>query len=177
MRRFGAHEYSTWLSFVIIAGVIVLFLTVLGGLSGTTPEDHAGQMQDAIERAVIQCYALEGAYPPDLAYLESYGIYIDEEKLYVDYRPYGANLRPDIFVAPIYGDAEPHEHDNSAPDESRPDNAPNDAPDQTPPGNNASDRPLPDISTSGKPLPDDTPDDPLPENNTPGEIPNLEDLI
>ncbi len=114
MSRFGAHEYATWLSFVVIAGIIVLFLTVLGNISGTTPDDHAGQMQDAIERAVVQCYALEGAYPPDIKYLENYGIAIDETELFVDYQPQGSNLRPAIFVAPISGSSVDSDEDSDS---------------------------------------------------------------
>ena len=52
-----------------------------------------------INRAVVQCYALEGAYPPSIAYLEeNYGIYIDHSRYVVFYQSAGDNLLPQINV-------------------------------------------------------------------------------
>ena len=47
----------------------------------------------------VACYAAEGVYPPDLAYLEEhYGVQIDEERFTVSYVVFGSNLMPDITV-------------------------------------------------------------------------------
>ncbi|HHX10536.1 MAG TPA: hypothetical protein GX729_04110 [Firmicutes bacterium] len=53
----------------------------------------------SIERAAVQCYALEGHYPPDLKYLEhNYGIRIDEDKYHYEYSVFASNIRPYINV-------------------------------------------------------------------------------
>lgn len=58
--------------------------------------------ENAITKAAVQCYALEGFYPPDLAYLvENYGIAINEDVIYVDYIHIGSNLLPDVTVIPV----------------------------------------------------------------------------
>ncbi|NLC84251.1 MAG: hypothetical protein GX749_04135, partial [Ruminococcaceae bacterium] len=45
------------------------------------------------------CYALEGAYPPALEYLEAnYGLIIDRENYDYYYEVVGANIRPIIEV-------------------------------------------------------------------------------
>ncbi|MBO5565137.1 MAG: hypothetical protein J5935_05940 [Lachnospiraceae bacterium] len=56
----------------------------------------------ALDRAVTNCYALEGSYPPDIAYLEThYGLSYDRDSFYIDYRPIASNLRPDYNVIPL----------------------------------------------------------------------------
>jgi len=56
----------------------------------------------SLDQAVVECYALEGFYPPNLGYLEErYGISIDKTLYYVDYFYLGSNLKPDITVLPV----------------------------------------------------------------------------
>jgi len=58
-------------------------------------------VENMISNAVVQCYALEGRYPPDIAYMqEHYGIYIDEERYIVHYDSIASNLMPQITVLP-----------------------------------------------------------------------------
>jgi len=48
---------------------------------------------------VVACYATEGFYPPDIAYLEEhYGIQIDKSRYVVKYTAIAENLMPDITV-------------------------------------------------------------------------------
>ena len=55
----------------------------------------------ALFAAAVQCYAVEGIYPPDLGYMrEHYGLQVDEERYLVDYRCFASNLTPDITVLP-----------------------------------------------------------------------------
>ena len=56
-------------------------------------------LEDALRRAAVACYCVEGAYPPDLKYLEErYGIQIDRQRYTVSYVPVAENLMPDITV-------------------------------------------------------------------------------
>ena len=58
-------------------------------------------LDQAIRRATIQCYAIEGRYPPSVEYLEEhYGLSIDREKYYVFYDGWASNIMPDITVFP-----------------------------------------------------------------------------
>ncbi len=78
---------------------ILFFLTSLSNLeSGKALEDKA-QLEEALRRAAVCCYANEGAYPPDLAYLvENYGVQIDNDRFTVHYELFASNLMPDITV-------------------------------------------------------------------------------
>lgn len=63
-------------------------------------EESMAAIKAAVERAALQCYVIEGAYPVDLRYLEdNYGLKINTEKYYVVYNAYAENQLPDIRVA------------------------------------------------------------------------------
>ena len=57
------------------------------------------ELEEALSRAAVACYALEGAYPPDLEYLiENYNVQINTDRFTVKYELYASNLMPDITV-------------------------------------------------------------------------------
>lgn len=57
------------------------------------------QLEVVLKRAIIECYALEGTYPPNIHYLESYyGIVISHEKYIVYYDIFASNIMPEFKV-------------------------------------------------------------------------------
>ena len=84
--------------------VLVLLLAVLSvfcfGHSGRdVSEEGAAAIREAVRRTALQCYVVEGVYPPDLDYLESnYGLQINTEDYYVVYDCFASNLPPAIRV-------------------------------------------------------------------------------
>lgn len=61
--------------------------------------EESMRLQKALEKAAVNCYSVEGFYPPDVTYLqEHYGIVIDEDKYHVFYDSMGSNMKPDIEV-------------------------------------------------------------------------------
>ena len=88
----------------LFAGVVV----VIALFSMNTYSDKAGareteKIADIITRAAIQCYALEGGYPPSLEYLEEkYNILLNRDSFVYFYSTDGMdNILPDIVVQPI----------------------------------------------------------------------------
>ena len=62
-------------------------------------EEGKEQLEQALKRCAVTCYATEGIYPPDVEYMkEHYGIQIDEERYLVRYEIFAENLMPDITV-------------------------------------------------------------------------------
>ena len=56
-------------------------------------------IRDAVQRSALQCYAVEGVYPPSLEYLQdNYGLQINTEDFYVTYDAFASNLPPAIRV-------------------------------------------------------------------------------
>ena len=84
-------------------GIVVgLFINGITSLLNRTETEGAETLRQGITRACVQCYAIEGRYPPSVAYLEErYGIQIDEERYNVFYSGFASNLMPDITVIPV----------------------------------------------------------------------------
>lgn len=84
---------------VAVAAVLLLFLTGLSNLDRDRSEEGRKQLEEALRRGAVACYAAEGIYPPDLEYLEEhYGVQVDEERYAVFYEVFASNLMPDITV-------------------------------------------------------------------------------
>ena len=57
------------------------------------------QLEEALRRTAVSCYAAEGVYPPTLEYMEEhYGIQIDRTRYTVHYEVFATNIMPDITV-------------------------------------------------------------------------------
>ncbi|MBO5123064.1 MAG: hypothetical protein J6B99_07870, partial [Oscillospiraceae bacterium] len=62
-------------------------------------EEGRQQLETALRRAAVACYAAEGIYPPTVEYLQQhYGVQIEEERYIVFYEIFANNLMPDITV-------------------------------------------------------------------------------
>ena len=62
-------------------------------------EQSRRQLEETLRRAAVACYAAQGAYPPDLNYIEEHwGVQIDRSRYAVFYQVEGSNLMPDITV-------------------------------------------------------------------------------
>ena len=62
-------------------------------------EQSTAAVLAAVERSALQCYVVEGVYPPNLGYLEEhYGLQINHEDYIVSYDVFASNLPPEIRV-------------------------------------------------------------------------------
>ena len=105
MNRFQSHHsfslHLLWKIFSI--GFFLLFFAFfflgIETVDSSTSQEQAKTLERAIRKSVIQCYAVEGSYPPSLEYLqEHYGIFYDSDSFYVDYISIGSNIMPDITI-------------------------------------------------------------------------------
>ena len=84
---------------VAVAAVLLLFLTGLSNLDRGRSEEGRQQLEEALRRGAVACYAAEGIYPPNVEYLkEHYGVQVDEDRYAVFYEVFASNLMPDITV-------------------------------------------------------------------------------
>lgn len=90
---------------VIAAGLAAwLFFAGLSDLNAGQSEQGVQQLEEALRRAAVSCYAAEGRYPPEVAYMQTYyGVQIDESRYLVDYRVFAENLMPEITVTGLKG--------------------------------------------------------------------------
>lgn len=103
---------SLLLPVLCFVGFVLLFGLGLNDFTATTAKEQLNSARKAVTRAVVQCYAIEGQYPPDINYLrEHYGLTVDETRYIVDYQVFASNIMPVILVLPRNFEAEPGEGD------------------------------------------------------------------
>ena len=84
---------------LLAVAVLLVFLTSLSNLEQGRSEEDKRQLEDALRRASVACYAAEGIYPPSVDYLaEHYGLQVDRDRYVVHYQTFGENLMPEITV-------------------------------------------------------------------------------
>lgn len=99
----GQHMFGSLfrsLLFALAALALVLwFFTALSNVDRGQNEEGRLQLELALRRAAVACYAAEGVYPPTLEYLQAhYGLQIDTTRYLVSYDIFAENLMPDITV-------------------------------------------------------------------------------
>ena len=84
---------------LVILFVAVLVLVAVGNLEQGRQEADIRQLEQALQRTAVACYAVEGVYPPDVAYMrQHYGLTYDESRYIVHYDPVASNFMPKITV-------------------------------------------------------------------------------
>jgi len=87
---------------VFIALFLLIITLTMGGTSSEVKDRQVEFLADAVRRAAVQSYALEGRFPESLSYLEeNYGRIIDHSRFAVYYETTGDNLLPQIRVIPL----------------------------------------------------------------------------
>lgn len=86
-------------SAAVFAAVIAAFAFGTKRIRADADRKGAESLKESIQRATVECYAIEGRYPPSVAYLEeNYGIRIDRNRFSVFYEGFASNIIPDITV-------------------------------------------------------------------------------
>lgn len=93
------HIAARLFAVLVVFAVIVYAIAGLPEFRRKSAYVRAESVEEIVKRYVVQCYASEGGYPPDLEYLaENYGLMLNEEKYFYFYSVHGANLTPEIRV-------------------------------------------------------------------------------
>ena len=95
------HSLARGLALTLIVFAVLVYggMSLFRGIGTASSQAQTELVEDAVRRAVITCYAIEGAYPSTLDYLKKhYGLVYDEENYYVFYDSFASNILPDIRV-------------------------------------------------------------------------------
>lgn len=99
MKLFRNHVLSAFMTIALIVSVLLWFSSSVSNLNLDHQAENKQQLEQALTRAAVACYAAEGVYPPNVAYLEEhYGVQIDHTLYTVKYEVIASNLMPDITV-------------------------------------------------------------------------------
>ena len=86
----------------LLAGLVILciiLVPICRRAARDMDEQSTSSVQEAVIRSAVQCYAVEGAYPNNLTYLEEhYGLIVNTDDYVIDYRAAGENLTPQVTV-------------------------------------------------------------------------------
>lgn len=90
---------TTFLPLLLLVTALGFFVLFSNSFSTANLSYERDLLEQALEKSIAQCYALEGSYPVSLEYLIAhYGLIYNEEHFYIDYRYIGGNLWPDITI-------------------------------------------------------------------------------
>ena len=94
------HTYRKFIiSVCVFLLIVLLFYQGIESLSSGSLRRQKESLENALNRSITYCYAVEGSYPESLEYLkEHYGITYDEDRFFVDYKIVGANILPDVTI-------------------------------------------------------------------------------
>ncbi len=100
------RDHSLWRGFAVTLAVFVALVLLLGLALSTvgarSQAEQAAALRDAVLRAVVTCYAVEGRYPTDAAYLRAnYGLTFDANSFIVSLDSFADNILPDISVLAV----------------------------------------------------------------------------
>ena len=81
---------------VVILAVLVSGIYYMGNIGS---EQGIKLTREAAVRTAVQCYSIEGIYPPNVDYMEAnYKLKYDKSKYYIHYDAFASNIMPTIEV-------------------------------------------------------------------------------
>jgi 4-amino-4-deoxy-L-arabinose transferase-like glycosyltransferase len=87
---------------LLLAAMLAVSWYAFSDAAESAERQQFDNMMRRIHQAVTACYAIEGRFPPNFAYLtEHYGIRVDETRFEVVYDIQYPNMRPAIEIRPI----------------------------------------------------------------------------
>lgn len=97
VKRRGYRGFAV--SAAVFAAMLLLFAVLLSSFSSKAQEEEQAVLIEALRRACVSCYAIEGRYPESLEYMKKhYGVAYNEEKYIVLYDVFASNVFPSIAV-------------------------------------------------------------------------------
>lgn len=86
-------------SLLLALALLLCFLLAVSRLERDRQEEGKQQLEEALRRTAVACYASEGFYPPSVDYMRRhYGLVYDENAYTVRYEVFASNLMPEITV-------------------------------------------------------------------------------
>lgn len=83
---------------ILLALVLAIVFVCLRIIGQNNENEQQYNVEQAITKAAITCYAIEGSYPPLEYLVEHYGIILDEQKYIYHYEMIGSNILPIIKI-------------------------------------------------------------------------------
>ena len=95
------HDFARGLliTLVVFAALFFCGTALFREVGEVSHREELTLVHDAVRRAAVSCYAVEGAYPSTIRYLEeNYGLVYDDDTYFVLYDAFASNIMPQIRV-------------------------------------------------------------------------------
>ena len=81
------------------AAMLLALAALRPGVRRGIQENSREAIRDTVLRCAVECYAVEGAYPDSLSYLEErYGLTVNHRDFIVTYEVFASNQLPEVQV-------------------------------------------------------------------------------
>ena len=88
-----------YVSLILVIALIFICLSNIDGFWEGKQEKSTKSIEEAVKKMALECYALEGSFPPSVEYLkENYGLIVNNDAYFYHYQANGSNIPPDIRV-------------------------------------------------------------------------------
>lgn len=88
------------ISIIPFLAMVLLIVYAANHIQAKIVAESIQAVESNIRRAAVSCYAIEGAYPQNVEYLENhYGLQLDRNKYVIEYDIIGSNVMPWVAVA------------------------------------------------------------------------------
>ena len=88
-----------YVSLIFVIAFIFMCIANIDGFWDGKQEKSTKSIEDAVRKMALECYALEGSFPPSVEYLkENYGLIVNNDAYFYHYQANGSNMPPDIRV-------------------------------------------------------------------------------
>jgi hypothetical protein len=100
-----SYWHGAILPTIIFLCFFLLLYLGISNVSTSAEKQNRRIVQDALYRSVVQCYAIEGMYPPDIQYLKDhYGLVYNHDQFIIHYEAFAANILPSMIVIDKYAE-------------------------------------------------------------------------
>ena len=108
LRFIFINNRKKFIPLILLAAIIAFALYGVNDATDSSDRLQHDLTLRSIQRALADCYAIEGYYPPNIEYLyTNYRIRVDEEKYFVVYDIFAPNVAPTVRLidrrTPVYG--------------------------------------------------------------------------
>ncbi|MBO2515888.1 MAG: hypothetical protein CW338_01240 [Clostridiales bacterium] len=94
-----------WIAVIVAVILVAAGVMLIDSIASRQDMQEKQLVEEALRKAVLTCYAIEGQYPPSIDYLRvNYGLSYNEDKYVVEYDNHGmANYFPEYTVYELGG--------------------------------------------------------------------------
>jgi len=103
MNKYKLKNIQLFVMLSISLVILVIIFSSIENYQTQFTDLETDRIVEVVEKYAIQCYATEGAYPPNVYYLqEHYGLILNEDKFIYEYEPIAENIKPviQVFIKP-----------------------------------------------------------------------------